>query len=185
MSPTGKVTNEPNWTKISQDYVALNKKGTTAQPLRSATRDLVMAVERLLSDYRVTGRQKTFLDQWVAATFGDDWVGVPTVAADPTPESLTRATLEGAVGQGFFPGIEGGRILADPSIYLKPFDFRIDPGVLGPGDVTALMAQPWQADFLKCSGNWWPSQRPDLAPSPTGRSSCGSDRWTTPATPAS
>jgi hypothetical protein len=47
-----------------------------------------------------------------------------------------------------------------------PFDFRIDPAVLTPGDVTALMAQPWQADFLKCSGSWWPSQRPDIAPQP-------------------
>jgi hypothetical protein len=167
-SLSGLPTNEKNWTKISQDYVALNKKGANGQTLRSATRDLVKKVENLLSDYRMTARQKTFLDQWVANTFGDDWTGVPAPAADPTAESLTRAALEGAVGQGFFPGIEGGRILADPSIYLKPFDFRIDTTVLTPGDVTALMAQPWQADFLKCFGNWWPSQRPDLAPQPDG-----------------
>jgi hypothetical protein len=25
------------------------------------------------------------------------------------------------------------------------------------------MALPWQADFLECAGNWWPSQRPDAA----------------------
>ena len=23
------------------------------------------------------------------------------------------------------------------------------------------MAVPWQADFMDCSGDWWPSQRPD------------------------
>jgi hypothetical protein len=168
VAPSGEVTNQANWAKISQDYVAMNKKGGAAQPLRSATRDLVMAVEHLLNDYWVTDRQKMFLDNWVDGTFANDWDGVPAIAADPTSESLTRAALEGAVGQGMFPGIEGGRILTDPSIYLKPFDFRIDASALGPGDVTSLMAQPWQADFLKCSGNWWPSQRPDLAPQPGG-----------------
>jgi hypothetical protein len=30
------------------------------------------------------------------------------------------------------------------------------------------MAQPWQSDFLECTQNWWPSQRPDLAPQPNG-----------------
>jgi hypothetical protein len=81
---------------------------------------------------------------------------------------LTRSALEGTVGQGFFPGIEGGRILTDRTIYSTPFDFRIDSLKLTPGDVTALMAQPWQADFLKCSGDWWPSQRPDIAPQANG-----------------
>jgi hypothetical protein len=86
---------------------------------------------------------------------------------NPTPNSLTRAALQGAVGQGFFPGIEAGRITTDPTVYLQPFDFRIGTD-LEAGDLTAFMAQPWQADFLKCSGNWWPSQRPDLAPQPDG-----------------
>jgi hypothetical protein len=168
VSGSGQVTNQKNWTKISQDFVALNTNGTAGQPLRSASRDHVMQVEHLLSDYQVTSRQRNFLEKWVGNTFADDWVGVPEVTTDPTAESLTRSALEGAVGQGFFPGIEGGRILADPSIYLKPFDFRIDPSVLSAGDVTALMAQPWQADFLKCAGNWWPSQRPDIAPQADG-----------------
>ena len=38
------------------------------------------------------------------------------------------------------------------------------------GDLTALMAQPWQADFLKCHTEWWPTQRPDLAPQANGTS---------------
>jgi hypothetical protein len=89
---------------------------------------------------------------------------VPAIAAAATPDSLTRAALIGTAGQGFFPGIEAGLMITDPSIYLTPFDFRIDATKLSAGDMTALMAQPWQADFLKCNGNWWPSQRPDLAP---------------------
>ena len=30
-----------------------------------------------------------------------------------------------------------------------------------PGCLTEIMALPWQADFLACQGDWWPSQRPD------------------------
>jgi hypothetical protein len=26
------------------------------------------------------------------------------------------------------------------------------------------MAVPWHSDFWACSDDWWPSQRPDLAP---------------------
>jgi hypothetical protein len=120
----------------------------------------------LLSDYTIPDWMNKYLDQWAAGTFIANWNGVPVPPAAVSADSLTRAALAGAVGQGFFPGIEAGRILADPSVYIQPFDFRIDPTVLHPGDVTALMAQPWQADFLKCYGNWWPSQRPDIAPAP-------------------
>jgi hypothetical protein len=81
---------------------------------------------------------------------------------------MTRAVLDGSVGQGFFPGIEAGIIVTDSSLYAEPFDFRFDLAKVEPGDVTALMALPWQADFLKCSGAWWPSQRPDVAPQSDG-----------------
>src|SRR5205085_8748361 len=81
---------------------------------------------------------------------------------------VTRAVLDGAVGQGFFPGIEAGIIVTDPALYVVPFDFRFDHAKVEPGDITALMAQPWQADFLKCSGSWWPAQRPDVAPQDNG-----------------
>ncbi|MER8447133.1 LodA/GoxA family CTQ-dependent oxidase [Mesorhizobium sp. M1066] len=43
-----------------------------------------------------------------------------------TPQGLTRAALEGAVGQGFCPGIEAGIIITDPTLFFLPFDFRID-----------------------------------------------------------
>jgi hypothetical protein len=74
---------------------------------------------------------------------------------------MTRAALRAAVGRGFFPGIEAGIITRDPTIYATPFDFRIDHAQLQPGDLTAQMAVPWQADFFDCAGAWWPSQRPD------------------------
>ena len=46
--------------------------------------------------------------------------------------------------------------------------FRFDQATLKPGDVTKVMARPWQADFTACSGGgspdetaWWPTARPD------------------------
>ncbi|RXT19604.1 hypothetical protein B5P46_25180 [Rhizobium leguminosarum] len=105
--------------------------------------------------------QQDTLDAWLAGTFDD---APSSFGSEPTPANLTRAALEGAVGQGFCPGIEAGILVLDQSIYRKPFDFRIDHAGVEPGDMTALMAQPWQADFLKCNTEWWPSQRPDVAP---------------------
>jgi len=160
------ITSQQNWVNVSQDYAQLSNAGGATQQLRAQNRDLITNVMTLglLSDYTIPLWMKTYLDQWAAGTFTADWNGVPSLPPIPSAQSLTQAALAGAVGQGFFPGIEGGRILVDPTIYSQPFDFRINTGVLGPGDVTALMAQPWQADFLKCADGWWPSQRPDLAP---------------------
>jgi hypothetical protein len=161
----GTVVSVTNWNKISDDYARLAKTDATETTFRSQQSVLVLNVEtqNLLKDYKLTSLQKDHLSRWVAGSFMSDWTGVPGVV-EPTADSLTESALRNSAGQGFFPGIEGGRILTDPTIYHMPFDFRINPTVLTPGDVTALMAQPWQADFLKCAGSWWPSQRPDIAP---------------------
>lgn len=166
--PGGNFTPEPNWGAISTDYPKLAKKDSGNLTFRSQNSVRIRAVEGLLSDYRMTAVQKAHLTRWENGTFDDTWNGPPQIPTDPTPESLTRSALDGAVGQGFFPGIEAGRMMIDPTIYSTPFDFRINPAAITPGDVTALMAQPWQADFLKCAGNWWPTQRPDLAPQADG-----------------
>src|SRR5262249_36193607 len=54
-------------------------------------------------------------------------------------------------------------------------DFRIDPVSVKPGDLTALMALPWQADFLACDRSWWPAQRPDDVR--TSAASAETQRW--------
>lgn len=164
----GVVVAEANWGAISNDFAQLAKTDAGNLTLRTQHNTLIRKVETLLSNYRLTAIQKAHLTRWQNGTFDGTWNGVPPIPANPTPESLTRAALQGTAGQGFFPGIEGGRLLVDPSIYATPFDFRINQAKLTPGDVTALMAQPWQADFLKCAGNWWPSQRPDIAPQANG-----------------
>ena len=67
--------------------------------------------------------------------------------------------MELCIGSPFFPGIEITYIVWDPSLYNKQ-PFRINPD-LEAGDITKYMAIPWQADFLACSDDWWPTARPD------------------------
>jgi hypothetical protein len=165
----GTVISEPTWNNISDDFARLANATAAEMMFRTTQRELILRVEIRLLQYRMTATQRQHLDRWRDGLFVSDWTGPPAVATNPTPSSLTQAALDGTAGQGFFPGIEGGRILTDPSIYASPnFDFRIDHAQLNPGDVTALMAQPWQADFLKCRSVWWPSQRPDIAPQTDG-----------------
>jgi hypothetical protein len=79
-----------------------------------------------------------------------------------TPEGLDRAALESCAGGAFFPGIEAGWIMRDPSIFVGTDDpFRLNHKNLAPGDITKRMACPWQADFYECNTHWWPAQRPD------------------------
>ena len=117
--------------------------------------------QSVLFNFNLTKTQIFCLDRWVAGNFQSDWVGLPQPGTALTAEGMTRAALESTVGQGFFPGIEAGIITTDATIYNRPFDFRLDHGQVRPGDLTALMALPWQADFLDCQGGWWPAQRPD------------------------
>ena len=46
-------------------------------------------------------------------------------------------------------------------MYAAPFRLKPD---LPAGFLTEQMAVPWQSDFVACRTEWWPSQRPDLAP---------------------
>jgi hypothetical protein len=156
------VNDDPNWSSVSDDWAALGDPATGSRDLRRANAALVREIESILSRYRLTNLQKAMLEKWEAGTFLADWKGVPSPGGEITAGGLTRAALDTTVGQGFFPGIEGGILLRDPTVYGRPFEFRFAPGELAPGDVTALMAVPWQADFYDCSGGWWPSQRPDV-----------------------
>jgi len=122
-----------------------------------------------------------FLDNWRDNDFDADF-GVPPPANSATA-LLDRASLEQAVGGGFYPGIEAGIRLTYPEIYSKRWPFRLIASgetyshridaenetvtrQLVPGHLTERMAVPWQADFLACRAQgsasaWWPSQRPD------------------------
>jgi hypothetical protein len=169
------VNGKSNWTKIRDDWPALADASPAASQLRSKNAEFVRKIELNLRNYKLTKLQQSFLDAWVAGNFLSDWVGVPQPGNKITAAGLTRAALDSTVGQGFFPGIEGGIIAKDPSLYSAPFDLRLDHGQAQPGDLTALMAVPWQADFHDCELEWWPSQRPDdVRPNPNATTTV---RW--------
>lgn len=157
------VANDATWPLVSTDWQALSDPSPAAATLRAENAELVRAAEALLHQTELRDWQRQCLSAWEAGDFDV----TPRGGADPAAQ-LTRAALDAAVGQGFFPGIEAGIIVTDPQLYTQPFRFRFDHAALQPGDVTALMALPWQADFLKCNSGWWPAQRPDVAPQAGG-----------------
>jgi hypothetical protein len=119
----------------------------------------------------LTAIQLKRMQQWAAGTLIDDWPPpVPTVI---TADGLTRAALEAAVGASLLPGIEtGGEGTGVPPLERFAYTerFRLDHGTTEPGDLTELMALPWQTDFMACGGptsaadageaSWWPAARP-------------------------
>jgi hypothetical protein len=124
----------------------------------------------------LTPLQYRIMQEWKNGNFINDWQGPPTSDGAITPDGLDRAALESCVGAAFFPGIEASWKIRDQLAFIEPF--RLDPGAIRPGDVTAQMSLPWQSDFLDCafeSGNigqdltWWPAQRPiNVRQTPSG-----------------
>lgn len=167
------VHDNTNWSNEKLVSSDLRNTDQAFAALRRDVRKIILNTEGILQGHtdpsgppwRLRQWQKTVLQRWVDGDFDGTVLGAD---ANVTADGLTRAALDGAAGQGFCPGIEAGIIVLDPTLYLEPFDFRINHNGLEAGDLTALMAQPWQADFLKCDTVWWPSQRPDLAPQTNG-----------------
>ena len=125
-------------------------------------------------DDRLTAIQYAHMQRWKdnAAGFANDWNGAPPPQATVSPDGMDRAALEACVGGAFRPGIEtgglsqietglrsGSRPIIDAAKYVEPF--RLDPAKVSPGDLTDVMALPWQMDFYQCGDNWWPVPRPN------------------------
>jgi len=163
------VHNDVTWPGISSNFAQLSNTSNT--PATVTRRENAVKGARRVeqafthSDYtfRLRDWQEDYLEKYRTGDFIADF-GTATLPDPHAAQTLTRVVLESAVGEGFFPGIEAGIILTDTSIYTTPFEFRIDHNKLNAGDLTALMALPWQADFLKCGAGWWPSQRPNHVP---------------------
>lgn len=156
------VNNFARWNDlVSPDWNALADTSDANKPLRTKIAKRLKSPG--LRDFAMPAFMSTYVDQWVAGTFVSD-LGVAQ-APVPVPDQLDRAALEACVGNNFFPGIEASINLRDKDIYARPF--RLDHTNVGkvfPGCLTEIMAVPWQADFMDCSGGvWWPSQRPDIA----------------------
>lgn len=117
-------------------------------------------------DSELTPTQFAHMERWKNDTgFINDWTGVPEPETAITPSGLDRAALEACVGGAFYPGIEaGGRFEDERPITTQAnyaATFRLNHAVVGPGDISASMALPWQADFLDCGESWWPVPRPN------------------------
>lgn len=162
----------PTWSAIIRDWSALADPSPENERLRQGTRRNVLATERVIRSFTVQAWQKQALNAWASGNF------LPEARPDRgSCDELTRAALDNTLGQGLYPGIEGGINFLDPGQFEDTnFEFRLKPGALRPGDATAHMALPWQADFLKCSSGWWPAQRPSSLPLEDG----GSDDWLRP-----
>ena len=170
------------WSGFSTDWPALSDNSDAARPLRQTQAALLRDIgpRRALRNFSLRRWQDRVLTAWVNGEALDDFDGAIPGAGARSPEGITRTVLDAAAGQGFFPGIEAGILVTNPAIYDEPF--RIAGHVM-PGDLTALMALPWQADFLDCATNWWPSQRPDTA-SPEANPDAVAD-WVRPIDPDS
>jgi hypothetical protein len=89
----------------------------------------------------------------------EEWVrGTVDGTVEEKMYGLNKAALEWSVGGAFAPGIEVSYITRNHDTYDAPF--RINRN-WKPGDLTGMMAVPWQADFTECDNFWWPAQRPD------------------------
>jgi hypothetical protein len=133
-----------------------------------------------VNNLTLTHVQYALLRNWAYNTFVPP-DGGPPPQPTITPWGLDCAVLENCVGGAFFPGIEFGWQIRNPSLYAEPFRLNLqatsgywgETGVpIGPGHFSRQMAVPWQADFNDCRNEgdygWWPSQRPnDVLPAPT------------------
>jgi L-Lysine epsilon oxidase N-terminal/L-lysine epsilon oxidase C-terminal domain len=150
------------WAGFSTNWSELAKSTAASAQLRADTAKRLRDIgpKQALRNFSLRPWQSAVLTEWVNGNFESDFTGSLPDAGVLSPAVLTRTALDATAGQGFFPGIEGGIVVTNKTIYSEPF--RIG-GHVNPGDLTALMALPWQADFLECASNWWPSQRPDVA----------------------
>jgi hypothetical protein len=172
------VNTRQGWSAVHKAFTTLPNLGSNGQAAaanRKAVRDNLLLAASQMSDYLLTQRQTQILDAYVNGAFQEQ--------ADPTRPTLSpaaaldRASLEHCIGGGFFPGIEAGTVLREPSIYselgrLTRGSFTDYDGTvyqLVPGVISARMACPWHADFTECAGAWWPAQRPDIG----GRTATG------------
>ncbi len=181
------VNSEPVWRAVRNDLATLTDladNGSGAAANRKKVRESLRLAEGptgqigQIADFKMTQQQRAILDSWVEGRFQS--AADPNRAALSMPQMLDRASLERCIGGGFFPGIEAGLLLREPTLYSEFGRFTRDDFSdfgnvkrrLEPGMVTERMACPWQADFMQCSRNWWPAQRPDR----TGRNANGSER---------
>jgi hypothetical protein len=123
------------WQNLALNDPDLRSKDASKKTKRNdALTKFILKVEGALSGdvplggpvFRFLKFQRAMLDAWAAGNFDDTPAPVPSGFS---AEGLTRSALKAAVGQRFWRGIEGGIILLDPSLYIRPFDQKPLAGV--------------------------------------------------------
>lgn len=141
------------WNDITDDWKKLSDR--TEMQVRRRAFDAIDQAS--LHDYWIPDHLRNMLTKWRDGIYVDDYD--PNYAPPTHPNLFDRAALESCVGANFFPGIEAGFTFGEPTYYSEPG--RFSHQAVQPGQLTAQMALPWQADFNDCGDNWWPSQRPN------------------------
>jgi hypothetical protein len=148
-----------SWNNLSRDWALLSDKSDPASAAqRSRWFIRLLGSTPPLEEFAMPAFLKKLFGAWRDGEFEDDFAN-PVLPATLTPSNLDQAALQACTGANFFPGIEASLNFRDTSLYAAPF--RFSHTRVQPGDLSQVMAVPWQADFLKCRVNWWPSQRPD------------------------
>ena len=101
------------------ELLQVEARSAAAAALRASNAQFIrdLDIESKLNRFHLTGLQHFQLQEWAAGRFQSDWQGVPQPGNTVTADEMTRAALQSTVGQGFFPGIEAGIIVKDPTLY--------------------------------------------------------------------
>jgi len=140
-------------------------------------------------DLPLTPTQKRMIAKW--ASEDDDreprwdaaWVDGPPVSDRVTPGEMDQAALENCAGGPLCPGIEAGGFLLRRERYERVRtpgglpSFRLSHDEVRPGEVTAEMTLPWQADTEACDSFWWPAARPNQVKIAGSPATAGREHW--------
>jgi len=151
------------WNNLPRDRAALasTASDTQTKQLRQTVFDVIVTnIDNVLRDAIIPDFLAQYFAQYRDGDFTSDLDNPPPAASEPA--NLDRAVLEACVGLNFFPGIEASQNMRHEGNYAEFGRFNHQAAEVFPGFLTEVMAVPWQADFLDCNGEWWPSQRPDV-----------------------
>lgn len=144
-SPKFKEDRQKAWKQIqehSQDPTRLEEALRQAQEEGGIPRKLAGA-------FPIPEWRAEVMERWCEGEFKSDW---DNPEPEPPTLALDKTGLDTCYGYYLQPGIELPQIIENPATWRAPF--RIDGTTLRPGDLTAGLVVPWQADYGVCRSGW-------------------------------
>ena len=113
--------------------------------------------------FTLTKLQYAQMEKWAEGDFTVDDAGKYPSSLDDLdikqqPAAVDRAAMDSCLARAFYPGIECCYTVELLESYNSVF--RIKESKLA-GYLSQGNSLPWQTDYLACSREWWPSQRPN------------------------